>query len=235
MIKIAVCDDEEIFLNKIKKILKEIAKNNNIEMVVRTYTNGMELLEKSEDIELFLLDVRMPVISGIDIGHKLRKKHGNCHIAFLTSSKDDAYKGYPIKPLDYIIKPFNYNDILSILEEAMKKTEIEKNSSFLVNIAKSKKQMIEFRDVLYFETRERKLYIICINEEIETIETIKSISRKVENFDMWPAHRSFMVSLWKIKTINDKQVTMMNDIEIPIGRIYKNDFRKAYHKFIINF
>ena len=107
MLKIAILDDEIIFHDKIRNKIYSIYGQKHLAVNVECYSSGKELMYEVDDgksYDIYLLDIDLPDMSGIDLGRKLREKSPYCYIVFLTAYPQYAIEGYSAKAYQYILK-----------------------------------------------------------------------------------------------------------------------------------
>lgn len=107
MLKIAVLDDEQIFYESIKKKIYSFYEKVHLAVSVDCYSSGKALLYEVDDgkyYDIYLLDIDLPDMSGIDLGRILREKSPYCYIVFLTAYPQYAIEGYSAKAYQYILK-----------------------------------------------------------------------------------------------------------------------------------
>src|SRR5690554_523612 len=106
MISIAICDNEQIFLNQYHKKLKIVAKKLNIDLDIHQFSSGESLLFHLEDypnhFQIIYLDIVMDGLNGIETALKLRKLNSAVKIIFLTSSKDYVYSAFDANASNYL-------------------------------------------------------------------------------------------------------------------------------------
>ena len=107
--KIAICDDEPIYIETTSRLLQKWAGEHGIEMQIFTYDNGDDLIAAHTDecMDLILLDVIMPLLNGIDTAAELRANGQDVPIIFLTSSREFAVESYEVKAFHYLLKPID--------------------------------------------------------------------------------------------------------------------------------
>lgn len=108
--KIAIVDDEKNVRLAIKTALKKEAYE------VVEYSNGQEALESITDLpDLFILDIMMPVMNGIDFLRHLRENRIETPVMFLTSKDDEFDKvlGLELGADDYLCKPFSIRELIA--------------------------------------------------------------------------------------------------------------------------
>ncbi len=133
MYRLLIADDE-----KIEKMVlyKTIQKSLGNQCQIFEADNGREALEvyEREQIQIAVLDIEMPGINGIQAAEQIRKKDRECCIIFLTAFDEFSYakKAIAVRALDYLLKPYEENELISVLEEAMR----------LVDESKARKQFV---------------------------------------------------------------------------------------------
>lgn len=135
MISVLIADDEAIERAVLKK---NLMKNLGDRCRILEAENGRQALElyESQGYQAAVLDIEMPGISGIEAAEILRKKDKDCSIIFLTAFDEFSYarKAITVRALDYLLKPFDENELILVLEEALriaeKKQEDKEESGF---------------------------------------------------------------------------------------------------------
>lgn len=124
MVRLLIADDEAIERAVLCKTLQE---NLGDRCAIFQAENGREALEiyEQERIQIALLDIEMPGIDGIQAAEEIRKKDKACCIIFLTAFDEFAYakKAITVRALDYLLKPYDGNELMLVLEEAIRLAE----------------------------------------------------------------------------------------------------------------
>ena len=110
MLKIAVCDDEQLYLDETRTMLKQYAAIHEITITAEPFSNSSALLDRIEAGErhdIYLLDIYMPGISGMSVATELRSLGVRSPIIFLTSSTEHAVEAFGVDATHYLLKPYN--------------------------------------------------------------------------------------------------------------------------------
>ncbi len=120
MYRLLIADDEMI---ERKVLYKTIKQNLGDQCVIFQAENGREALRifEEEKIQIVILDIEMPGINGIEAARKIREKDRDCGIIFLTAFDEFSYarNAIQVRALDYLLKPYNEQELMLVLEEAM--------------------------------------------------------------------------------------------------------------------
>lgn len=105
--KIAICDDDLTELNRITAFLDEYSKTKRILLTCKTFCSSIELASTAmqESYDLYLLDILMPALNGIELAREIRNFDRAADLIFLTSSPEYAVDSYTVKASDYLLKP----------------------------------------------------------------------------------------------------------------------------------
>lgn len=121
MVRILIADDEMI---EREVLCKTLRKNLKDKCIIFQAENGREALEAYEEykIQIAILDIEMPGINGIEAAEEIRKNDKKCCIIFLTAFDEFAYakKAITVRALDYLLKPYEENELMLVMEEAIR-------------------------------------------------------------------------------------------------------------------
>lgn len=124
MYRILIADDEQIERRVLRQTLEESFGD---QCEVFEAENGREALEvyEKENIPIAIFDIEMPGINGIDAAAAIRAKDKECCIIFLTAFDEFSYarRAISVRALDYLLKPFDEQELMLVLEEAMRQID----------------------------------------------------------------------------------------------------------------
>jgi DNA-binding LytR/AlgR family response regulator len=243
-INVLVVEDESIVSKDIQHSLKKLGYN-----VVGASSTGELAIElvKSTNPDIILMDIMLKGdINGIEVA-KMIKKEYSIPIVFITAYADEAtlYKAKISEPSGYIIKPFKEVDLHTTIEIAIykhsKEQEKIKEREFLFSIlenkesgndfifVKHKSKLVKLRtnDILYIEALKDYVIIHSTKNKYTIHSTMKEIQRKMGEEDFLRVHRSYIVRIDKIATIEYPNLTIETiEKKIPIGGSYKYSLNK---------
>jgi DNA-binding LytR/AlgR family response regulator len=230
MIQTIAIDDEPLALQLVKSYIQ---KTPFLELA-GTFDNPLSAMEFLENnpIQLIFLDIQMPDLTGTEFARTLQS---NSKIIFTTAFEKYAIEGFKLDAIDYLLKPFGYEEFLVAAQKARKlidlenksQTQIEANNEFLFLKSEYKIRRINFNDIIYIEGLKDYIKVFVQNEPkpILSLSTLKSIENKLPKNKFMRIHRSFIVNLQKINTI-DRSRIVFGDVYIPISDQFKDKFQE---------
>jgi DNA-binding LytR/AlgR family response regulator len=226
-----IADDEPFALDLLKGYVEKTPFLN----LVRACSNAFEvidLLNTSSKCVLFL-DIQMPGISGIQLAKMLNNK---TLVVFTTAYENYAIEGYKVNAIDYLLKPFNYDEFLAAAIKVRNQFEIldkrpaaNTSDDFIIVKTDYKLQQIALNEIVYVEGLKDyiKIYRQNIEKPVMSLMSMKVIEEKLPSETFMRVHRSFIVNLNKIQTVERSRI-IFGETCIPVSDNYKEKF----HEFI---
>lgn len=238
-IRCAILDDEPMAVALLSKYVEKIS---SFELVKAT-TNPFEILEliAQTNIDVLFIDIQMPELTGIQMMEML----GNKTKFVITSAYSEyALKGYEHNVVDYLLKPISFDRFYKCIQkieslaqekpaptvEIVPKTE-EKPDEFLFIKTDGKLVKINLNDLLLVEGLKDYLYLHLKNEKLIVLDTLKDFEAKLPASDFMRVHKSYIIRLDQIETIERNRVFIQKNI-VPIGETYKIKFQDWVKSFL---
>ena len=201
-----------------------------------------------QKIDLIFLDIQMPDLNGIELARIL--DHGNAadkpRVIFTTAYNQFALEGYRVDALDYLLKPYNYEEFLRSAHKALSYAQLVSRTGAPVAaeeapaeaeylFLKVEYQLIRIAldDILYIEGLKDYVKVKLRGGEkaVLSLITLKSLEEKLPPKRFMRLHRSFIVSLDKITSMNKNSV-QVDGVNISIGDQYKEAFNRFMGKWM---
>lgn len=226
-------DDEPLALDIIESYISKLP----FLKLVRTCSSATEAMQvlQEEQVDLMFLDIEMPELTGIQFLNIL--KHQPL-IIFTTAYPDYALEGFNQDAVDYLLKPIPFDRFLKAVTKAQerlqrngKATEAPQHAppapehDFMFVKADYKTIRVDFKDILWIEGLKDYIIIQTKDHKIITLLSMNKMMEKLQDSKFLRVHRSFIVSLQKIDSIEKSRIRIGNK-EIPIGEVYKEHFLK---------
>ncbi|MEQ8810975.1 MAG: LytTR family DNA-binding domain-containing protein [Imperialibacter sp.] len=231
-IRCLIVDDEPLALNLIEGYVE---KTPFLELAGKC-SSAYEALEKiaSEKIDLLFLDIQMPGLTGMELSRSL--KNGP-KVVFTTAFEEYALEGFKVDAIDYLLKPFNYEEFLKSANKAREwisvaaggSSETDPNALFVKSEYKLVK--IDLQKVLYIEGLKdyAKIFLQDQTRPVMTLMSLKSLEEQLPSHQFMRIHRSFIVRLDRIDLIERNKV-VIGQVGITIADAYKETFQAYLNK-----
>ena len=241
-INVYIVEDESIVAKDIQNSLKKLGYN-----VLGISNNGADAIKNIVDLEpdIVLMDIMIKgTMTGIDVAEVIKKEY-NIPVIFLTAYADESTlaKAKITEPYGYILKPFKEIDLHSTIEMAIykhkKDSEVQKERDFLYSLVENKDEAakdilfvksnsrlvkVNLKDIFYVEALKDYVVINTQYTRYTIHSTMKDIEKKLNNGDFIRVHRSFIVRIDKINSIENQTVVLEESKKvIPVGGSYRED------------
>ncbi len=234
MIKCLVVDDEPLALHVLEDYITKVP----FLQLVKATTNPIEALTlvQQGQADLVLLDVQMPELTGLQF---LRIANGKAKVILTTAYPQYALDGYEMDVVDYLLKPIAFDRFYRAVQkvheaiEPVTRPALKEEpapvpyddflSDFIFVKTEHKIQKVYLNDILFIEGLKDYISIFTPAERIITLQNMKKMEEALPERHFIRVHKSYIVSLNKIDSIERSRICIGNKI-IPIGDTYRDDF-----------
>ena len=234
MINVIAVDDEPLAL---KLVVSYIEKTPELKLL-GSFENPLEAAAfvPGSDTQLIFIDIQMPDLSGIEFTRSMLK---GPKVIFTTAFEKYAIEGFRLEVVDYLLKPFSYEEFLKAVHKAERliklenniPVRIEANNEFLFLKSDYKIRRINFNDILYIEGLKEyvKVFTISDPKPVLSLTSLKLLETKLPADKFMRVHRSFIVNLQRIDTIARSRI-IFGKTYIPVSDQYKDKFQEYLDK-----
>ncbi|MGC4040580.1 MAG: response regulator transcription factor [Flavobacterium sp.] len=226
MIRAIAIDDEPLALQIINHFCNQI----DYVSLEKTFTKQNEALKhlNKYPVDLLFLDIQMPNKNGIDF-YKLLES--DVMVIFTTAHSEFAVEGFNVNATDYLLKPFSFERFEIAVQKARNEFQFKNSMALQTHLmirADYKLHRIEFEDILLIEGLDDYIQIHLKNKsKIVARISMKNILEKLPEPKFIRVHRSYIIPISKVKTIQNK-VIQIDDFMVPIGETFKDEIGKLF-------
>lgn len=229
--RITLCDDEPNQLSTIKGYIDQYIKKSDRNLEAVVFSDPKELLsfeEQKGGSEIYLLDIVMEELSGLELGRKIREYNKRAAIIFLTSAKDYSLEAFSVHAFSYLLKPIDKDKLFDELDKCIRyyvppqKEEIKitvRTAEGVMPLGISKINAVEYFD-------HRLVFHLTAGERIEGVYQKSPFDIQVKEllpFDSFiKCSNSYFVNRENIALANARSFKMKNGEEYPITRKYSD-------------
>jgi DNA-binding LytR/AlgR family response regulator len=245
-------DDEPLALGLVCSFIEQTPFLN----LVGRFSSAVEALRAihAQKVDVLFLDIQMPDLNGIELARVLdNSKTNKPRIIFTTAYNQFALEGYRVDALDYLLKPFNYEEFLHAAHKALAYAQLVEKSNATPAPAAASPVIAEERiedeylflkveyqlvrlalnDILYIEGLKDyvKVWLQSAEKPILSLTSLKSLEEKLPSKRFMRVHRSFIVSLDKINSIT-RNALQIGKVNVTVGDQYKEAFSQFLNKWV---
>jgi len=233
-VKIALCDDDLGELVKVKESVDHFIRNKQSthEITLNMFSNPNDLLDQIDKyggFDLYILDIIMPFMNGIDLAKEIQYRNTSCKIIFLTSSPEFAVNSYKVDAFYYLLKPFVSNELDSLLSKVLAQMEKDASNSILIREL-GKTTRIYIHTIQYVESVAHTIYFHLKSMEVlscyGTMKEFDEILLTEKRFVR--CHKSYIVNMDFVTSISRGDFILSDKKLIPISRQSFQRVKKMY-------
>lgn|SRR5690554_1169185 len=238
-VKCIAVDDEPLALEMVSNFIHQ----TSFLTLEGKFENAIEALNyiHQHEIDLVFLDIQMPDLSGMELARVLdgNTKEKKPKIIFTTAYNQFAIEGYKVDALDYLLKPFSYEEFLKASSKAYNyfskapKPTPEKVLDYLFLKVEYQLVKVMLKDIIYIEGYKDyvKVHLADRPTPILSLTSLKNMEELLPSSQFMRIHRSFIISLDQIQSITRNTVNM-GSITIAVSDNYKDNFLVFLNKWI---
>ena len=244
MLKCLAIDDEPLALRQLKAY---IAKIPYLELAALC-NDALEAQEflATHSVDLIFVDINMPDLNGVDFVRSLTQRP---MVVFTTAYSEYAVEGFKVDAVDYLLKPFEFQDLLKAADKARRQFEyhlqdngggtetdlLEKDGSLFVK-SEYKIIRINVADICYIEGMSEyvRIYTDAADKPVVTLLSMRKLEERLPQEMFMRVHRSYIVNLRKITEVSRLRIIFNKNIYIPVGDNYKERFTEYINKICVS-
>lgn len=221
-VKIAVCDDDSIFLEKLEKQISLLFQREKsswgLEYQIDSFQDGAKLLGNwdNEVYDILFLDIEMPRASGIQVADKVRMRNPYVKILFITNREDLVFHSIQYRPFRFIRK----NHLENELPEAVKALieNLHKENKYLTVSFNGAEKNIKISDIHYIESCKHDIYIYTFHDTFRIKSNLTKLEDQLEAHGFIRTHSGYVVNSRFVFSVEKTQVVLNDGREIPLSR-----------------
>lgn len=230
MIRIAIVEDEEEYIQQLTDYLQEYQKNSKEEIAVTVYRDGDEITSKyKSQFDIILMDIQMKFINGMTAAQEIRSVDSSVVIIFITNMTQYAIQGYKVGAMDYILKPISYFAFSERSNQAINKLK-KQDRHYVVVPIKGGVVRLDTADIYYIEVQGHNLIYHASAGEYISPGTISAAEKTLCSYGFSRGNKSYLINLAHVDGIQDKCAQVKGE-SLPLGRPRQSAFLQDLTKY----
>lgn len=227
--RIAICDDEKIYVEKVEKIVSSFFDNEEIEVEIGTFTSGEALVQAEIIFDIVFLDIEMSGLNGIETAKILNGKNNKAKIFIFTSHNHYLDDAMDLNVFRYIDKGSSDERIIAGLKKAV---ESLRHNEIYITTKNNEKLKISKNDIVFVEVKYKKVYVQTVNEQYIVRDKFEYFKEKLNDSFFAVPHSSFIINFSHVSKYKRENVELSGEFKVTIAPKRQAEFRKLWFDYL---
>lgn len=232
-IDIVMCDDNSDDISHLSALLTAYMSSKDVPYHLNVYQNGEDLLvalnKAKSGHKIVLLDMMMNEINGLSVAKQFQGLAIPINLIYVSSNLEMALHGYEVNALRYLAKPVCYPIFEEAMDRALERLETQMNIDLPTT---NGEEQVAISDILYIEPSNRRSKVICHDRSIELSITFIQAIEQMKSLPFVQTHRTALVHLAKIQSIQNDKVILKNGVALPVSRYRLQELRSVFLEYL---
>ena len=243
MLQIAICDDETLLLDEIRKITESCMQRQQTFCILSTYSDSQSLFYDIQDgkrFDLLLLDIEMPGLSGMELARRVYELLPDALMLFVTAHYKYAVDAYELHIFRYIPKNQLKERLPHALKDAVSLLEIQNTDSYIIS-SPNRLERIPYKEILYIEKDGKNaLFHIASpsrKEEASTGQsrrirkTLSGVFDELHSEEFYFIDRGYIVNLRHVTGISHTDCVLTDQTRLPVSQSRLSELKKRLNTY----
>ena len=237
MLTCCICDDDPKDLAEIRAMTEDFAAAHpEFPLAIQTFSSASDLLEHLRtkgDFDLYLLDILMPQMAGLELARFIRSRRESAELLFLTSSREYALDAFDVSACGYLIKPISREKFDRVLLSTIHRLSRPENSSLLLKTREGLRRL-PFQELVVVESfnHDRVCTLADGSKAVISDTLVSLMDRLSADPRFFSPHRAYIINLDHITALNADNVLLSNGQRVPVSRANLPALKQAYIEYL---
>lgn len=228
--KIAICDDEQIYIDNIAEHLNIFSAENNIDFEKSIFTSSADILASDIRFDIAVLDVEMDNINGIKLGSELRKRNPHIILIYVTAYRKYLDDALNLNAVRFFEKPLDSQRFYRGLHDAVKRIDNTSISFYLKD--QELTERISAQDIIFVEIEKRKTKVVIRDKEYHSDHHISFWQDKLTSTIFISPHKSYIINFNYVTAYERNYVILDERYKVNIARNKQADFYRKFMQYV---
>lgn len=234
MYRIAICDDEISYLLLLEKITRDFCCEHSIPSEILLYEKSNLLLYDIQDnknyFDIFLLDIEMPKITGMELAHHIKKCCLNAIVVFITSHDKYAIDSFELSIFRYIQKASLNTRLPIVLKDSFNHLFLQENHYYLL-LKSTNYNKILYKEIVYIYKEQKNTIFVLLNGSEKIRKSLFQVYSELNQDDFIFIDRGYIVNILYIKNLDNNNLILKTGTQLPISHSHIKQVKKALTLF----
>lgn len=229
-LKIAICDDEQLYIDNIVKHLDSFSIDNNIDFEKSIFTNSFDMLASDIKFDIAILDVEMDNMNGIKLGEELRKRNPHIILFYVTAHRKYLDDALNLNAARFFEKPLDSQRFYRGLRDAIKRIDNTSISFYLKNQKITERVLAQ--DIIFVEIEKRKTRIVTHDKEYHSDHHMSFWLDNLTSTIFISPHKSYIINFNYVTAYERDYIVLDEKYKVNIARNKQADFYRKFMRFV---
>lgn len=238
MLRVCICDDRAADILEIRRLAQLFSgEHPELPIQIQAFRSAYDLLDCIEEtggFDLYLLDIIMPNLTGMELAMRIRERGETAEILFLTSSREYAVDAFGVKASGYLLKPVRKADFDEAVLSCIRNLAPKNNPSLMLK-TKEGLRKVHIQELVTVESfNHSRLCTLSDGAALETAGTISSLFEQLREYPcFFMPHRAYIVNLNFVNGLTNAELLMVGGKRIPVSRSAYPALKSAYMDYVM--
>ncbi len=237
MLNVCICDDDPRDMAQIQTLAERFAgEHPEFHLKLQTFTSPFDLLEHLKEkggFDLYLLDILMPQLKGVELAEHIRARNEAAEILFLTSSPEYALDAFDVAACGYLLKPVNKEKFDKALVSAAHRLTQPENPYLLLKTRDGLRKILLRGLVVVESFNHDRVCTLADGSKTVTSDTLASLLERLSGDPrFFSPHRAYIINMEHIAALNASSVLLSTGQSVPVARNNYAALKKAYVDYL---
>lgn len=236
MITVAVCDDNAVFAEQLNQWIQDYGREKRLEFATEVYSSAEELLadiEAGRGFELMFLDIEMKGMNGVSLGLRLRELSFQTLLVYVSGYDQYFRQLFEVEPFRFLSKPLERAMLYEVLERAAQRIGKERRQTYTFRFGKNVVNLL-CRDILYLESRQRKVTVHTAHGEYEFYHKLDEVERELAAVSSLfvRIHKAYLVNLEQVEAFQYDKLALRDGTILNISEANRARVRSRFWDYL---
>ncbi len=237
MLSVCICDDDAGDAARIQALARRFAgEHPEFPMKLQSFSSTFDLLERMEvegGFDVYLLDILMPRIKGLEVAKRIRDRGETAEIVFLTSSPEYALDAFGVAACGYLLKPVEKEQFDKAMLAAARRVTRPEEAVIVLKTREGLRKVL-LRELAAVESFNHDR-VCCLTDgsKLVTADTLGALKERLaDDGRFFSPHRAYIINLEHVTALNATDVVLSTGQRIPVARASMAALKRAYMEFL---
>ena len=229
--RIAICDDEEVFRRELIGYLEKYFRINHIDLDYYEFRDGSELLNFKAEFDMIFMDYEMKNLNGIDTVSELRKRNVDTMVVFISSYREMVFDTFMVKAFRFLVKPLNEQKLNEAIDAYI---EERNNSNYVIvrDLEKGSNISLPEKKIALAQAENVYTNVFTSSKVYRYNNTLSAFEGELSSNFFFRTHRSYLINLFFVDSFSKSEITLTTGERVLLSKTKYTAFKKQYFDFI---